>query len=234
MRPDPTARQVAAAQRRGDEDHAADFRPVTKDQRVGEELLCSQATCATSPGGFLKMSQPELVARVGDEQPADAAAHAVADDDHLLAQREALLDRIELAPQDRGGVRIRIAARIAVEPELVVAADLLVGAQVIDHRRPGRGRILEAVNDEHDGLVRDRRAAAARCARSRRISPGGAGASSSIFFGFVLASITAIGTVKSAASGKVRPAKLTRSVASGSSKATTARRPSKRISAVTP
>ena len=57
---------------------------------------------------------------------------------------------------------------------------------------------------------------------------------SSSFFGFVLASITASGTVKSAASGKVRPPKLTRSVASGSSNANTARRPSKRMSAVTP
>ena len=55
----------------------------------------------------------------------------------------------------------------------------------------------------------------------------------SCFFGSLSWSITASGTVKSAASGTVRPLKVTVSVASGSSKERTQRRPSKCATTVT-
>ncbi len=78
----------------------------------------------------------------------------MADHDHFLAQGESLFHRIEFFPKDRRGMWIGIAARVAVEPDLVVFANLWITAQLIDHRGPGRGRIHEPVHDKHDGLIR--------------------------------------------------------------------------------
>ena len=62
--------------------------------------------------------------------------------------------RSSSAAQDGGGIGIRIAARVAVEPELVILSDDWIAAQRVDHRRPCRLRIHQAMDDEHDRLVR--------------------------------------------------------------------------------
>ena len=97
---------------------------------------------------------PEFRAGIRDEKSADASTHAVADNDHRLADGIFFSDGIELAAQDRSGVGKGVAARVAVEPELVILADRLVAAEVVDERSPSRGSIHETVNDEDDGLVR--------------------------------------------------------------------------------
>ena len=150
---EPAAREIAAAQRRGDEDDAPDFRPMPKEQFLPEIL----AGVRRERHLIRRASEdfhPKLIAAVGEQQPADAAAHAVADHDHRFHLGKALFHAIEFLAQDRGEVRIRVAARITVEPELVVLPDHRIAAQRVDHRRPGRLRIHQPVNDEHDGLVR--------------------------------------------------------------------------------
>jgi hypothetical protein len=75
---------------------------------------------------------PNFIARVGDEQPGDAAAHTVADDNHPFAQWKLSLSGIELLAEDCRGVRIWVTARVAVKPELVMTPDALVTTQVVD------------------------------------------------------------------------------------------------------
>jgi len=74
---------------------------------------------------------PNFIARVGDEQPGDAAAHTVADD-NPFAQWKLSLSGIELLTEDCCGVRIWVTARVAVKPELVMTPDALVTTQVVD------------------------------------------------------------------------------------------------------
>ena len=123
------------------------------------------------------------------------------DDNHLLSQREALFDGIEFMPQDRGGIRIRVSARVAVKPELVIAPDVLIATQAVEHRRPGRRRIHQPVDDEHDGFVRVVGLKSRDACGLRVFGRIQADGRVRISFGSVLASITASGTVKSAASG---------------------------------
>jgi hypothetical protein len=73
---------------------------------------------------------PNFIARVGDEQLADAAAHTVADDNHPFAQWKLSLSGIELLAEDCR--EVRICARVAVKPELVMRPDALVTTQVVD------------------------------------------------------------------------------------------------------
>jgi hypothetical protein len=67
-------------------------------------LSGERGTCS---GRFLKKLHPELVAGIGDEQAGDAASHAVADHDHLLAQWEALFDSVQFMPKDCRGIGTR-------------------------------------------------------------------------------------------------------------------------------
>src|SRR5205085_9433294 len=97
--------------------------------------------------------QAKLFPAVGEQQPADAAPHAMPDNDHRLARRKPLFHFIELVAEDGGGIGIRVSARIAVEPELIVLPDHRVAPKFVDHRRPRRLRIHEAVDDQDDGLV---------------------------------------------------------------------------------
>src|SRR6516164_6267761 len=57
-------------------------------------------------------------------------------------------------PQDCCGIRIGIAAWVIVKPELVVAPDLLVSTEAVEHRRPGCGRIHEPMDHQHNDFVR--------------------------------------------------------------------------------
>jgi hypothetical protein len=102
---------------------------------------------------FLEKLNPQLIAGVGDEQPGDAASHAVADHDHLLVQWETLLDSVQFMVQDCSGIGIGVAAWIALEPKLVVAPDLLITTQAVEHRCPGRGRVHEPMDHQYNNFV---------------------------------------------------------------------------------
>src|SRR4029077_9985616 len=111
------------------------------------------------------------------------------------------LDSVQFMAQNRSGIGIWITTGIAIEPELVVAPNLLVTTETVKHRCPGGGRVHEPTDHQYNNFVwivglepRDIRAVSAYLAGlSRR--------ESSNFLGSVLASNTASGTVKSAASG---------------------------------
>src|SRR4029453_19486926 len=77
-----------------------------------------------SPKNF----HPKLIAAVSEEEPADAAAHAVSDDYHRPELWEALFHRVEFLPQDRCGIGIGIAARVTIKPELVMLPDNRIAA----------------------------------------------------------------------------------------------------------
>ena len=138
-RPEPVVGEIAAAVRGGNEDDAADLGAVCEDRGLGEDVLViGRHLHLLGRDGEHLIPDPPLA--VGDEQAADAAAHAVADDDHLPAQRILFLRLIQFPPEDGGGIRIGIAAGVAEEPELIVVTDLPVLAQVVDQRKPGGGR----------------------------------------------------------------------------------------------
>ena len=144
--------EIAASQGCGDENHTADFRAGFEDKGVDEDVARG-----AFEGGFLHGAAenffPKLLPGIGDEESADATAHAVPDDDHGLADRVFFLNGIKLPAQDGGGVGEWVAARVAVEPELKMTADGLVGAEAVDERGPGGGGVHEAVDDEDDGFV---------------------------------------------------------------------------------
>ena len=127
--------------------------PLVEDEGVGDQLLGGGSHFRLL-GRFAEVVQPDFVADISDEKPADAAAHGVADDDHFLLHGEAFFDRVEVVAQDGGGVHVRVAAGVAEDPELVVAADFLVVSEAVDHGRPGGGGGVQAVHDEDDGFVR--------------------------------------------------------------------------------
>src|SRR4029077_19048394 len=85
-----------------------------------------------------KNFHPKLIAAVGQQQPANGAAHAMADDDDGFHAWEPLFHSVEFLPQDGRGIGIGIATWIAVEPELVVLADDRIAAQLVNHRSPRR------------------------------------------------------------------------------------------------
>ena len=149
---EPVGGEIAAAKRGGDENDAADFGAGFENQGLDDDVAG-----AALEGGFrngtVENFFPEFLAGVGDEESADAAAHAVPDDDHGLAEWVFFLNGVELAAQDRGGVGERVAARVAVKPELKLATDGFVGAEAVDERCPCRGGVHEAVDDEDDGFV---------------------------------------------------------------------------------
>ena len=149
---EPMGGEIAAAQRSGDENHAAYFRAGLENQGFDKDVAG-----VAIEGGFLNGATedffPEFLAGVGDEESADAPAHAVPHNDHGLVERIFFLNGIELPAQDGGGVGVGVAARVAVKPELKMAADGFIGAEAVDERRPCRGGVHEAVNDEDDGFV---------------------------------------------------------------------------------
>jgi len=69
---------------------------------------------------FAEGAHSKAIAAVNYQQAADATTHAMPNHDHRLASRKALLQRVQLIPQDRSGIRIGVAARVAVKPELVL------------------------------------------------------------------------------------------------------------------
>src|SRR5580765_1705425 len=134
---DPAAGQVAAAERRGNEDDAPNFFAMLEKELLFEILFYVRRKFNLFRG-FAEGAHPKVVAAVRDQQAADAATHAVPDYDHRLARGETLFQRVEFIPQDRGRIGIGVAAGIAVKPELVILTDRGIATQLVDQRRPGR------------------------------------------------------------------------------------------------
>src|SRR5439155_3888647 len=111
---DPVAGQVTAAMRSGHENDASNFRSMLKDDRLLEEVFTlGRHLCLL--GRLSKGLHPEFVPGVRDESSADASTHAVADDDHLFAQRKFLFDGIQLLTKDERAIGIRVAAGVTVK-----------------------------------------------------------------------------------------------------------------------
>ena len=109
-----------------------------------------RAESGTCSGGFLKSSIHSL-------SPLSVSSSRLMQPPMLwpmTAVGETLFDRIQLAPQDRGEIWIRVAARVAVEPKLVMVPDHPIAAQLVNHWRPRRLRIHQPVDDQHDRLLR--------------------------------------------------------------------------------
>src|SRR6476660_227522 len=120
--PDQAGSEIAPTQWRGDENYPSNFRPMTKEQflsKILADVRRKRHLVRRSPKNF----HPKLIAAIGQEQPTDAAAHAVSDDDHRLHSREAFLHRVELLAKNRRGIGIGIAARVTIKPELVMLPD---------------------------------------------------------------------------------------------------------------
>src|SRR6266705_3214744 len=97
--------------------------------------------------------EPESRAGVGKQSVGDGSAHAVAHHHHRLAQRIFLLNRIEFLPEDGRAIRIRIATGIAVEPNLVIAPEIHIAAQIIQHWHPCYRCVHEAMDEKHDRFI---------------------------------------------------------------------------------
>src|SRR5262249_50996088 len=99
--------------------HPLNVRPMIKDERLFQSFACvaRQGSFARRRG---KKSAPDFVARICDHQSTDESAHAVADQDDALVVRKCALDSVEIAPKQRGSVRIGITSRVTKEPELIM------------------------------------------------------------------------------------------------------------------
>src|SRR5690606_7355755 len=127
--PSPATRKIAPPEGSGDKDDPAYLRLVPEDKCLSKDSPAFRGKLHLTRRLACKGEPDLLIGRIGDEQPANAASHAVPDDDHLLPQWEPLSNSGELAPEDRGGIGIRIATGITVEPELVVVSDSIVPPQ---------------------------------------------------------------------------------------------------------
>src|SRR5438128_3209204 len=97
--------------------------------------------------------EPESRAGIGKQSVGDGSAHAMSDYHHRFAQRKFLFDGVELLPEDGRAIRIRIAAGIAVEPNLVIAPEIHIAAQIIQHWHPRHRCVHEAMDEKHDRFV---------------------------------------------------------------------------------
>src|SRR5439155_15263205 len=97
--------------------------------------------------------EPESGAGVSKQSPGDTSAHAMGHYYHRLAQWIFLFNRVEFVPEDGRAIRIRIATGIAVEPNLVIAPEIHIAAQIIQHWHPRYRRVHEAMNEKHHRFV---------------------------------------------------------------------------------
>ena len=90
---------VASSERRGNEDDSPNFRTMAEDKGFYEELFAFRLEVDV----FHRLAEklhPEFLIGVGQQKPADAASHAVANNNHRFVKGKLLLDRVEFAPQD--------------------------------------------------------------------------------------------------------------------------------------
>ncbi|MNS75833.1 hypothetical protein D3C72_1093610 [compost metagenome] len=145
--------------RRGDEDGAVHLRHGREIQ-VGRQSRAHFFRLLALQIVFFRDGVEQGVAGVGDHQARQYAAHAVADQDHVVG-RVGLGGRVELR-QGRvqrladGGVvgRQRRIARVVHLPDLVAAAQLLVAHQFIRHVDPRFRAAGQAVQHDDGALVR--------------------------------------------------------------------------------
>src|SRR5437868_14055745 len=116
--------------RRGHEDHAPNIAPVIEDKNLLEEAFALRIHRGLGRR-MSKSFEPESRAGIGKQRPGYRSAHPVGYHHHRLAQRIFFFYRVEFLPWNGRAIRIRIAARIAVEPNLVVAPEVWTAAEVV-------------------------------------------------------------------------------------------------------
>src|SRR5207247_3777907 len=62
-------------------------------------------------------------------------------------------NRVEFLPEDHCGIRIRVATGIAVEPNLVIAPEIHIAPQIIQHWHPRDRCVHEAMDEKDDRFV---------------------------------------------------------------------------------
>src|SRR5439155_12368646 len=97
--------------------------------------------------------EPESRTGIGKQSVCDGSAHAMSHYHHRFAQRIFFFNRVEFLPEDGRGIRISIAAGIAVEPNLVIASEIHIAAEIIHHRYPGSRCVHEAMDEKDDRFV---------------------------------------------------------------------------------
>ena len=145
---------VAAAMRRGDEDHRLD-----EGQRMDEQRLLQQRLGLRLQVQLIHRPVadrvPEPRAGVDGDQLGQQPALAVADHHHAaergigLHAAEGLDGVFERMAQHVGRDRDRIAGVVGEEPELVMVADFLVFHQVVDHVGPAERAGGGAMHQHH-------------------------------------------------------------------------------------
>ena len=137
----PACRQEAAVVGSGDEDHTSDGRQRRDEQRLAKHLA-RRLREALVVNGHSSHLPPDPVAAVDGHHLDDEPALAVSDQHHAR-QRGVLplgVDAghrgVEQAAEPHGGVGNGIGRIVGEEPELIAAADLVVGLEPIDHLRP--------------------------------------------------------------------------------------------------
>src|SRR5437667_3571998 len=96
---------------------------------------------------------PESRAGIGKQSVSDGSAHAMRHHHHRFAQRIFLFNRVELLPEDGRGIRVRITTGIAVEPDLIIAPEIPIAPQIIQHWHPRHRCVHEAMDEKHDRLL---------------------------------------------------------------------------------
>src|SRR5436305_7007270 len=97
--------------------------------------------------------EPESRTGIGKQSVCDGSAHAMSHYHHRLAQRIFFFNRVEFLPEDGRGIRIRIATGIAVEPNLVIAPEIHVAPQIIQHWHPRNRCVHETMDKKDDCFV---------------------------------------------------------------------------------
>ena len=145
--------QPAAALRRTDVNFPADVAIRLKKGNALGEVVGGQL--GVEPVRILsELPVPQAPAGGNDLQPREQAAHAVADEDHLLGLAHQRLQGSEFLAQAHGRVGDGPAGRIVEEHELIAPAELRVGAQVVDHIPPHARVGIQAMDEQHRDAVR--------------------------------------------------------------------------------
>ena len=146
--------------RRGQEDDPADERQGLEEE-VPAQLVQDRARAEDVVERPVGVEPPELVAARDGHHAAQDAAHAVAEQHHLIERRVAAVGVVHLLGLDQrfaqagGGDRDRHAGRVHVEQELVVApgsSGLRSSSLSIGIQASGRGD--QPVDHDHRDLAR--------------------------------------------------------------------------------
>src|SRR6266550_1151491 len=149
---DPVAGKICTTMWCGHEDHAPNIAPVIEDENFLKEVF----TLGVHRGLGRRMSKsfdPESRAGIGKQSSCDTSAHAMSHHYHRFAQRIFFLNRVEFLPENGCAIRIRITAGIAVEPNLVIAPEIRIAAEIVHHWHPRYRCVNEAMDHEQHSFV---------------------------------------------------------------------------------